>query len=86
MTQVWPFHKTDPNVKVAIKHLNKRPTPARKQSIMLYAEDDLVTRAEKIVWILGHRGAVGNFVLEVHRMLKKYEELGQKAASMKKGD
>lgn len=46
---------------------------------MLYAGDDLMTRAQKIVHILGFRGDVGGFILETYRMLQKYEQLDKQA-------
>ena len=59
------------------------PASKEPESIMLYAGDDLMTRAEKIVHLLGYRGAVGGFVLEVYRMLQTYERLDREAAAGK---
>lgn len=58
---------------------NPSPAPKPKDTvtIMLYSNDDLVTRAEKICQALGYRGAIGNQVLGVYRLLKKYDELDQ---------
>ena len=59
------------------------PPPREPDPVMLSAADDLVTRAEKVVAILGYRGAVGGFVLDVYRVLKGYEELDAQAAQQR---
>jgi len=52
--------------------------------VMLYANDDLVQRAEKIVYLLGYRGAVGNYVFDVYKTLKLYKELDEEALNITK--
>ena len=54
--------------------------PIEPETITLYAKDDLITRAENVVYLLGYRGAVGNYVIEIYRLLQKYEELDKKEA------
>ena len=49
-------------------------------TVFLRTSDDLMTRAEKIVHVLGYRGAVGGFVINVYRVLQKYEELDRTKA------
>ena len=46
---------------------NKDKLPSA-ESITLYAEDDNMTRAEKIVRVLGYRGATASFEKEVWRV------------------
>lgn len=52
-----------------------RADPSDKKNIILYASDDLVQRAENIVYLLGYRGAIGGYVLDVHNLLRTYAEL-----------
>jgi hypothetical protein len=55
----------------------KRPASAEEPfgedgSVWVTADDDLMTRAEKIVWSLGYRGATGGFAINVYRVLELY--------------
>ena len=52
-------------------------------SVMVRAEDDLMTRAEKIVHVLGYRGAIGGFVINVYRVLQAYEKADREKAAQK---
>lgn len=52
-------------------------------SVILHASDDLMTRAQNIVHILGYRGAVGNFVVDVYRVLQRYEALDRETVKTK---
>ena len=47
------------------------------------ANDDLMTRAEKIVWLLGFRGAIGGHAVDVFRLLQAYEKLDRDKAAAK---
>lgn len=67
---MWPFRKK----------IDAPPAPKREPDrLELFASDDLLKRAENIVYFVGYRGAVGGFVLEVYRLLKAYEALDQKS-------
>ena len=44
-------------------------------TIDIYTTDDLLKRAENIVYFLGYRGAVGDQVLNIYKLLKEYERL-----------
>ncbi len=57
---------------------NKDKLPSA-ESITLYAEDDNMIRAEKIVRILGYRGATASFEKEVWRVLELYSKLDAEA-------
>ena len=48
---------------------------SESNEINISADDDLMTRAENIVRLFGYRGAVGNFVLDLYRLLQAYEKL-----------
>ena len=50
------------------------------RSVAVYASDDLMTRAEKIVHVLGSRGAVGGFAIDVFRVLQEYERADSEEA------
>lgn len=52
-------------------------------SVTIHASDDLMTRAEKIVHVLGYRGAVGGFVINVYRVLQAYEKADAEASKTK---
>ncbi len=56
--------------------------------VFVYADDDLMTRAEKIVHLMGVRGAVGGYAVNVFRLLQAYEKADQeaKAADQKAAD
>ena len=43
--------------------------------VVAFASDDLMTRAEKIVHLMGYRGAVAGFAVNVFRLLQEYERL-----------
>jgi hypothetical protein len=61
----------------------QKEAPAKKKepdTITLYASDDLMTRAEKIVWMVGYRGAIGGYVLDMYRLLQTYERLDRESA------
>ena len=47
------------------------------------AADDLMTRAEKVVWLLGFRGATGGHAVDVFRLLQAYEKLDRDKAAAK---
>jgi hypothetical protein len=64
-----------PEVKEA-KDKKKEP-----ETIMLNSGDDLMSRAEKIVRVMGFRGAVGGYTLDIYRMLQKYEKLDNDEAN-----
>ena len=49
-------------------------------TVLVRTGDDLMTRAEKIVHVMGYRGAVGDFVLTVYRVLHAYEKADREAA------
>lgn len=49
-----------------------------KGTVEIRASDDLLQRAKVIVWCLGYRGAIGDYVLGVYDILKQYEELDKK--------
>lgn len=51
-------------------------------SITVSADDDLMTRAEKIVHVMGMRGAVGGFVINVYRVLQAYEREDREKAEL----
>ena len=57
---------------------NKDKLPST-ESITLYAEDDNMIRAEKIVRVLGYRGATAGFEKEVWRVLELYSKLDAEA-------
>lgn len=69
--------------------LNKKPavageteTSAEPEGMLLaYNTDDLMTRAEKIVYAVGYRGAVGNYVIAVYRVLQAYEKVDSQVAA-----
>lgn len=65
---MWPFKKQSNEV-------NPPAAKPEPETIMLYAKDDLMARAEKIVWVLGYRGYVAGPVLEIYKTLKIYEDL-----------
>ena len=44
-------------------------------TVQINSNDDLMTRAEKIVKIVGYTGAVSGIVIDVYRLLQKYEKL-----------
>lgn len=46
-----------------------------KPHIKVYADDDLVTRAEKIVWSMNIRGSAGDYIIAVYRILQAYDIL-----------
>ena len=48
-------------------------------SLQVYAEDDLMTRAENIVYMMGQRGAVAEYVISMYRLLQTYEKLDVEA-------
>lgn len=50
----------------------------------IFASDDLVRRAENIVWSLGFRGATGDLVLGVRQVLKAYAELDARTEGTEK--
>lgn len=62
---MWPF---------CSKSNAKPDVVAAPVELRISADDDLLTRAENIVWFLGYRGATGDFVLQVHRLLREYEK------------
>ena len=45
-----------------------------KLQITVNAKDDLLTRAEKIVRMMGFEGAVGGYVINIYRLLQAYEQ------------
>lgn len=50
--------------------------PEEDRSQTLYAADDLMTRAEKLVWMMGWRGSgIGGRIIDVYRFLQVYEKL-----------
>jgi hypothetical protein len=56
------------------------------RGVNVYAEDDLMTRAQKIVHLLGFRGATGGFAVDVFRLLQAYEKADrEKSAARKEG-
>lgn len=55
------------------------PNPDGTQTIQLSSGDDLVTRAEKIVHVLGFRGSVGDQILLVYNVLKSYKQMDEDA-------
>lgn len=55
------------------KRPQSKPEPEKPETRPIYKTDDLLTRAKNIVWAIGYRGAVGDFVLRVHEVLSKYE-------------
>jgi len=44
-------------------------------TVAIYVEDDLMTRAENIVWLLGFRGETGGVAVNVFRLLQEYKKL-----------
>jgi hypothetical protein len=67
---MWPFTR------------NAEAQEQQEETRTISACDDLLTRAENIVWIMGYRGAVGNFVLNVHHLLREYERADQERAAI----
>ena len=67
---MWPF-KNKPATEAPVP---KEPERGRK----IYPTDDLLTRAKNIVWAMGLRGAVGEWVLSVHEILEAYDKLDRK--------
>lgn len=55
----------------------------KDKGVVADAGDDLMTRAEKIVWLLGFRGATGGHALDVFRLLQAYEKLDREKAVAK---
>ena len=45
-----------------------------RNTVTVYASDDLMTRAEKIVHIMGYRGATAGFAINIYRLLQAYEK------------
>ena len=48
----------------------------------VWASDDLMTRAEKIVRVTGNVGAVGGMVINVYRLLQAYQEADEAQADL----
>ena len=53
-------------------------------SVTVSADDDLMTRAEKIVHVCGFRGAAGGFAVDVFRVLQAYEKADRELAEFNK--
>lgn len=51
-----------------------------EKGVNVYADDDLMTRAQKIVHLLGFRGATGGHAVDVFRLLQAYEKADRDAA------
>jgi hypothetical protein len=68
----WPWWKETEEEMVVDTNL------PHKNSVTLYADDDLLTRAEKLVFLMGFTGAVGDHVLTMYKALKMYQELDLK--------
>lgn len=49
--------------------------PDKPEVRSISSDDDLLKRAENIVWCMGIRGAVENYVLAVFKALRQYETL-----------
>jgi hypothetical protein len=52
----------------------ENPAP-KPNSVTLFADDDLIARAEKLVYLMGIRGSTGDHVLTIYKALKLYAAL-----------
>jgi hypothetical protein len=53
-----------------------------KNAVTLYADDDLIARAEKLVYLMGIRGSTGDHVLTIYKALKLYAALDKQEMEM----
>lgn len=64
----------------------KKPDWVTETGITLWSTDPTLLRAEKIVYHLGLRGAVGNWILAVNRVLEGYDRVDAEQANPKHTD
>lgn len=70
-----PKPKTEPRTPT-------RENPYGDLETLLFADDDLMTRAEKIVWLLGYRGITEHMSVPIFRVLQDYERLDAEAKTL----
>jgi hypothetical protein len=51
----------------------------KETTVELRPDDDLMTRAERIVVVMGITGATDKFILSAYRVLKAYQQLDQRS-------